>query len=173
MTAMRAGETSALRVEGLVKIFDVSAPWLNRVVERKPKQFLQAVNDISFDVPLGGCLSLVGESGCGKSTVARLVTGLYKANSGEMRFAPGKDGQPLSAQMIFSGPLRLAEPALAGEEHHRRTAARVEVAQDCWRGHRAGRGIVEDSRPVGFGRRKVSARIFRAGSGSASLSRAP
>ena len=110
MTAMTSHKTSALSVDGLVKTFDVSAPWLNRVVERKPRQYLQAVNDISFEVPLGGCLSLVGESGCGKSTVARLVTGLYRANSGEMRFAPGEDGQPLSAQMIFQDPYASLNP---------------------------------------------------------------
>nr|WP_180882893.1 ABC transporter ATP-binding protein [Mesorhizobium loti] len=110
MTAMTAQKTSALSVSRLVKTFDVSAPWLNRVVERKPRQLLQAVSDISFDVPLGGCLSLVGESGCGKSTVARLVTGLYKPNGGEMRFAPGHDGKPLSAQMIFQDPYASLNP---------------------------------------------------------------
>ncbi|HEV2507758.1 MAG TPA: ABC transporter ATP-binding protein [Mesorhizobium sp.] len=110
MTAMTAQKTSALAVSRLVKTFDVSAPWLNRVVERKPRQFLQAVSDISFDVPMGGCLSLVGESGCGKSTVARLVTGLYKPNGGEMRFAPGHDGKPLSAQMIFQDPYASLNP---------------------------------------------------------------
>jgi peptide/nickel transport system ATP-binding protein len=109
MTAI-AQKTPALRVERLVKTFDVSAPWLNRVVERKPRQILQAVNDISFEVPMGGCLSLVGESGCGKSTVARLVTGLYNADRGEMRFAPGHDGKPLSAQMIFQDPYASLNP---------------------------------------------------------------
>lgn len=67
----------ALTVKGLTKTFDVSAPLLNRIIERKPRQFVQAVNDIDFSVPAGGCLSIVGESGCGKSTVARLVTGLF------------------------------------------------------------------------------------------------
>jgi len=100
----------ALRAEHLVKTFDVSAPWLNRVIERKPRQYLQAVNDVSFSVPMGGCLSLVGESGCGKSTVARLVTGLYKPNSGELRFAPGQNGQSLSAQMIFQDPYASLNP---------------------------------------------------------------
>ncbi|BCH23307.1 ABC transporter ATP-binding protein [Mesorhizobium sp. L-8-3] len=109
MTAASAS-APALRVENLVKTFDVSAPWLNRLVERKPRQYLRAVNDISFTVPMGGCLSLVGESGCGKSTVARLVTGLYRANSGEMRFAPGQDGEPLSAQMIFQDPYASLNP---------------------------------------------------------------
>lgn len=109
MTAASA-TAPALRVENLVKTFDVSAPWLNRLVERKPRQYLRAVNDISFAVPMGGCLSLVGESGCGKSTVARLVTGLYRPNSGEMRFAPGQDGEPLSAQMIFQDPYASLNP---------------------------------------------------------------
>jgi peptide/nickel transport system ATP-binding protein len=100
----------ALTVEHLVKTFDVSAPWLNRVMEGKPRQLLQAVNDISFAVPAGGCLSLVGESGCGKSTVARLVTGLHKSDSGEIRFAPGRSGAPLSAQMIFQDPYASLNP---------------------------------------------------------------
>ncbi|PST20669.1 ABC transporter ATP-binding protein [Mesorhizobium plurifarium] len=100
----------ALTVDRLIKTFDVSAPWLNRVVERKPRQYLQAVNDISFTVPAGGCLSIVGESGCGKSTVARLVTGLHRPTSGEMRFAPGKSGAPLSAQMIFQDPYASLNP---------------------------------------------------------------
>jgi peptide/nickel transport system ATP-binding protein len=100
----------ALTVERLVKTFDVSAPWLNRVLERKPRQFLHAVNDISFSVPMGGCLSLVGESGCGKSTVARLVTELHKPTGGELRFAPGKSGAALSAQMIFQDPYASLNP---------------------------------------------------------------
>jgi peptide/nickel transport system ATP-binding protein len=105
-----AKDQPALTVDRLVKTFDVSAPWLNRLVERKPKQYLKAVNDISFIVPAGGCLSIVGESGCGKSTVARLVTGLYPATSGGMRFAPGKSGAPLSAQMIFQDPYASLNP---------------------------------------------------------------
>ena len=100
----------ALTVEGLVKIFDVSPPWLNRVVERKPRQFLHAVNDISFTVPAGGCLSIVGESGCGKSTVARLVTGLHRPSSGKLRFGAGRAGETLSAQMIFQDPYASLNP---------------------------------------------------------------
>ncbi|WP_288191451.1 oligopeptide/dipeptide ABC transporter ATP-binding protein [uncultured Phyllobacterium sp.] len=100
----------AFTAERLVKTFDVSAPWLSRVIERKPRQLLQAVNDISFTVPTGGCLSIVGESGCGKSTVARLVTGLHKPSSGELRFAPGRNGAPLSVQMIFQDPYASLNP---------------------------------------------------------------
>ncbi|MDO5632368.1 MAG: ABC transporter ATP-binding protein [Paracoccus sp. (in: a-proteobacteria)] len=100
----------AMTATGLTRRFDVSAPWLNRVIERRPRQFLRAVDDIDFAVPQGGCLSLVGESGCGKSTVARLVTGLYAPSTGEIRFAPGRGGQPLSAQMIFQDPYASLNP---------------------------------------------------------------
>lgn len=110
MTATTTDRISALSVNRLVKRFDVSEPWLNRIIERKPRQYLQAVNDISFEVPLGGCLSLVGESGCGKSTVARLVTGLYEPDSGDIHFSSDENGKPLSAQMIFQDPYASLNP---------------------------------------------------------------
>jgi len=105
-----AARPAALAVTSLTRVFDVSAPWLNRLIERKPRQFLRAVDDISFQVPAGGCLSLVGESGCGKSTVARLVTGLHAPSRGEIVFAADIDGAPLSAQMIFQDPYASLNP---------------------------------------------------------------
>jgi peptide/nickel transport system ATP-binding protein len=102
--------TPALTVTHLSRLFNVSAPWLNRVIERKPKTYLRAVDDINFSVPSGGCLSLVGESGCGKSTVARLVTGLYAPTTGQMQFAAGKNGKLLTAQMIFQDPYASLNP---------------------------------------------------------------
>ena len=45
--------------------FDVSKPWLNRVVERAPRQLLRAVDDFSLEVRRGETLALVGQSGCG------------------------------------------------------------------------------------------------------------
>ena len=102
--------SNALTVTQMSRSFDVSAPWLNRVLERKPRVWVRAVDDISFDVPQGGCLALVGESGCGKSTVARLVTGLYQPSDGKISFAPGADGKPLSVQMIFQDPYASLNP---------------------------------------------------------------
>ena len=107
---MTATPSAALQVSGLDRVFDISAPLLNRVFYRQGKRYLHAVNDVSFEVPKGGCLSLVGESGCGKSTVAKLVTGLYPASAGEIRFAPGKSGLPLSTQMIFQDPYASLNP---------------------------------------------------------------
>ncbi|CZT36977.1 ABC transporter ATP-binding protein [Rhizobium sp. 9140] len=93
-----------LEVDQLTRVFDVSAPWLNRVIERKPKRYLRAVQDVTFTVGKGKCLALVGESGCGKSTVARLVTGLYAPTEGAILFAPGRNGKRTEAQMIFQDP---------------------------------------------------------------------
>ncbi|MFH5775509.1 ABC transporter ATP-binding protein [Paracoccus sp. NGMCC 1.201697] len=107
---MTADPSAALEVNRLDRSFDVSPPFLNRLIYRQKRKSLHAVNDVTFSVPRGGCLSLVGESGCGKSTVARLVTGIYPPSSGEIRFAPGKSGAPLSAQMIFQDPYASLNP---------------------------------------------------------------
>ena len=80
------GAAWLVEAEGLAKTFDVSAPWLNRVVERKPRQFVHAVDDVAFAIARGTTLALVGESGCGKSTVARLLVGLYPPTRGRIVF---------------------------------------------------------------------------------------
>ena len=73
--------TPFVQLKNVSKTFDVSAPWLNRVLERKPQTFLHAVSDVSFDINRGETLALVGESGCGKSTVARLIVGFMRPHS--------------------------------------------------------------------------------------------
>ena len=104
----------------LAKTFDVSAPWLNRVLEGKPRQLLHAVDGVSFEIQRGQTLALVGESGCGKSTVARLLVGLYETTRGGLSF----DGQDAHAafkspdakamrkriQMIFQDPYASLNP---------------------------------------------------------------
>ena len=70
-------EDSLLRVENAGRDFDVSRPWLNRVIEGVPRRSLRAVDGVSFSIRKGETLGLVGESGCGKSTVARMIVGLH------------------------------------------------------------------------------------------------
>ena len=96
--ATPAVEAPLVRATDLAKTFDVSAPWLNRVIERQPRQLLRAVDGVSFDIPRGQTLALVGESGCGKSTVARLLVGLYEPTRGGFEF----DG--LDAHAAFKTP---------------------------------------------------------------------
>ena len=109
-----------LEVRDLAKTFDVSKPWLNRVIERAPRQLLHAVDGVSFTINRGETLSLVGESGCGKSTVARLICGLYAPSRGSIVF-DGVDLAQIASrtdmltmrrrfQMIFQDPYASLNP---------------------------------------------------------------
>ncbi len=106
-----------VQVTHLLRTFDVSQPWLARVLTRQPKQLLHAVNDISFEIAQGETFALVGESGCGKSTVARLLVGLYAPSQGTVTLA-GNDVAKLKtdlklrrdAQMIFQDPYASLNP---------------------------------------------------------------
>jgi peptide/nickel transport system ATP-binding protein len=114
------GSRVLLQVSDLAKDFDVSRPWLNRVIEGAPRQVLKAVDGVSFTIDRGETLSLVGESGCGKSTVARLICGLYAPTRGRIVF----DGADMGAitrrsdmlgmrrrfQMIFQDPYASLNP---------------------------------------------------------------
>ena len=73
-----------VEVKNLRRVFDVSKPWLNRVIERQPQEFLKAVDGVSFGIRKGETFALVGESGAGKTTVARMVVGLLAPTSGEV-----------------------------------------------------------------------------------------
>jgi peptide/nickel transport system ATP-binding protein len=117
---MNAASTTLVEVNDLAKIFDVSRPWLNRVVERQPRLYVHAVDGVSFSIPRGRTLALVGESGCGKSTVARLLVGLYRPTRGSVRFDGGDAGTALRSrgaltlrrrmQMIFQDPYASLNP---------------------------------------------------------------
>ena len=115
-----------VRVRDLARTFDVSPPWLNRVLEGKPRQLLHAVDGVSFDIARGTTLALVGESGCGKSTVARLLVGLYAPTRGHVEF-DGHDahatfrtaqGRALRRriQMIFQDPYASLNPRWTVED---------------------------------------------------------
>ena len=93
-----------LKLESVSRDFDVSRPWLNRVIEREPRRILRAVDRVSFEVSKGETLALVGESGCGKSTVARLIARLYGPTEGRIEF----HGKRL--QMIFQDPYASLNP---------------------------------------------------------------
>jgi peptide/nickel transport system ATP-binding protein len=119
-TAPRAD--ALLELTDVARTFDVSPPWLNRVLERKPRALLRAVDGVSLRIARGETLGLVGESGCGKSTVARLIVGLYRPSRGSIEFdgavlagAGAADGAAQRAarrgmQMIFQDPYASINP---------------------------------------------------------------
>lgn len=68
-----------IEAKGLTKQFVVDRNWLGR-----PKKLLTAVNGVSLTIEPGETVGLVGESGCGKSTFARTLLGLYPKTAGSI-----------------------------------------------------------------------------------------
>ena len=122
-----ADGTPFIEVENLVKHFPIT----RGVIFQKRIGEVRAVEDVSFTLSHGETLGLVGESGCGKSTTARLVMRLLEPTAGTIRFE-GRDitrlggGGPAGAAPRdaddLPGPVRVAEPAPPGRLDHRRAA---------------------------------------------------
>ncbi len=115
-----ASRAPFLEVADLRRTFDVSAPWLLRVLGGQKRQVLKAVDGIDFYIRKGETFGLVGESGCGKSTVARLIVGLYDATDGIISVenvnltrqrSQGNIGETnRNIQMIFQDPYSSLNP---------------------------------------------------------------
>ena len=110
-------EEPLLRVEGLVKHFQLRS----RSLLRRSPGVIKAVDGVDFELYRGETLGLVGESGCGKSTVARVLLRLERATAGRARFA-GEDlfaleGRALREmrqriQMVFQDPYSSLNPRM-------------------------------------------------------------
>jgi peptide/nickel transport system ATP-binding protein/oligopeptide transport system ATP-binding protein len=108
--------TALLEARNLVKHFVA-----DRSVFGRPKAYVRAVDGVSFSVDAGETLALVGESGCGKSTVSRMVLRLIEPDAGEIRFA-GRDLLAMDAnelrafrreaQIIFQDPYASLNPRM-------------------------------------------------------------
>ncbi|MCO1657567.1 ABC transporter ATP-binding protein [Pseudonocardia humida] len=116
-----SGAEPILSARNLVKHFPVRSTGLIR----RQVGVIHAVCDVSFELLEGETLGLVGESGCGKSTTARLVLNLIKATSGEV-FYGGKDVTALSPkqlrtlrrdlQIVFQDPYASLDPRMPVNE---------------------------------------------------------
>jgi ABC-type dipeptide/oligopeptide/nickel transport system ATPase subunit len=116
-TVAPAPTAPVLAAENVSRVFDVSRPWLRRLLSGEGRRRLRAVDGVSFAIERGRTLALVGESGCGKSTIARLSVGLHAPTAGMIRF----EGAPLSSaraqpamrrrmNMIFQDPYASLNP---------------------------------------------------------------
>lgn len=107
---------TCLSVQHLKKYFTIDTDILGR-----PTQFLKAVDDVSFDIEQGKTMGLVGESGCGKTTVGRTILRLHELTDGKVIFN-GQDLSKLSKkelrdlrpqiQIIFQDPYSSLSPRL-------------------------------------------------------------
>src|SRR5215471_6738129 len=73
-----------VQVNNISRVFDLSRPWLERLTQRLPRQFLVAAANISFSIDRRETFGLVGESGSGKSTIARMIVGLIAPSGGDV-----------------------------------------------------------------------------------------
>jgi oligopeptide/dipeptide ABC transporter ATP-binding protein len=107
-----------IEVRGLSKVFSQPRR-LGDVLAGQPARSLQAVRDVSLVLRPGEILGVVGESGCGKTTLGRCIAGLYQASEGETRW----QGRPLASlggrralsrhiQMIFQDPYASLNPRM-------------------------------------------------------------
>ncbi|SDN84544.1 peptide/nickel transport system ATP-binding protein [Lutimaribacter pacificus] len=112
--------SALIKVDHLTRVFDVSKPWLNRVIERLPRALLTAVSDVSFEIEENSVYALVGESGSGKSTIGKIVVGLVPPSEGAVEvegvdLATETDAARVEAvradiQMIFQDPYASLNP---------------------------------------------------------------
>src|SRR6202051_665874 len=111
-----------VEVKNLRRVFDVSKPWLTRVLEGGHLEFVKAVDGVPFGIAKGETFALVGESGSGKTTVARMVVGLLPPTSGEViidgvsmtnaRQLQARQQLRRRIQMIFQDPYASLNPRL-------------------------------------------------------------
>ena len=105
---------NVIDVANLTKKFVLEADWRGR-----PKKTLTAVRDMTLSIAPGETVGLVGESGCGKSTFARTVMGLYPKTSGTIMFRGNNTEDPAiqealrrNVQMIFQDPYASLDPRM-------------------------------------------------------------
>lgn len=107
-----------IEAKGLTKQFVIDRSWLGR-----PKKVLTAVNRVSLTIEPGETVGLVGESGCGKSTFARTLLGLYPKTDGDIFYKGRNIGEPeigkdyrRQVQMIFQDPYASLDPRMTVED---------------------------------------------------------
>ena len=109
-----------LSIKDLCKYFEIKSGFLNHKTS-----YLKAVDHLNLEIRKGECFGLVGESGCGKTTLGKMIAGLYKPTSGEIIYNGVNLGgitrnerrkYSRDIQMIFQDPYSSLNPRMTVEE---------------------------------------------------------
>ncbi|MCL7452583.1 MAG: ABC transporter ATP-binding protein [Anaerolineae bacterium] len=113
-------EEALIRVSDLRTYYEQESRSVLSLVGLGKKQYVKAVDEVSFSIPRGKTLGVVGESGCGKSTLAKTIVGLEAPTGGEAQFLGFDVTVPLSnrdlkliqeLQMVFQNPDSTMNPS--------------------------------------------------------------
>ena len=101
--------------DAAIEVRDVHRTFMVSVGAFRRRQALHAVNGVSLQVRRGEVLALVGESGCGKTTLARMLLGLLRPSGGKVFWTGGPDAMRQQA-MVFQRPVLMRRSAAANLE---------------------------------------------------------
>jgi peptide/nickel transport system ATP-binding protein len=117
---MSSSGQASLQIEHAVKKFSIGEQGIFNRLRRQKKRYINAVDDVTLDVAKGETLVVLGESGCGKTTLGRLIVGLERLNSGrisyegtEVKYVRDRGAIRGRLQMVFQDPSSSLNPYLS------------------------------------------------------------
>jgi peptide/nickel transport system ATP-binding protein len=117
---MSSSNQPSLQIESVVKKFSVGGRGIWTRLRREKRRYINAVDDVTLSVPKGETLVVLGESGCGKTTLGRLIVGLERLDGGrisyegsEVRYVRDRGAVRGRLQMVFQDPSSSLNPYLS------------------------------------------------------------
>jgi len=117
---MNSNSQPALQIENVMKKFDIGEQGIWERLRREKRRHIKAVDEVTLSVAKGETLVVLGESGCGKTTLGRLIVGLEKLDSGrisyegsEVKYVRDRGAVRGRLQMVFQDPSSSLNPYLS------------------------------------------------------------
>jgi len=116
---MNSNTQSSLQIENAAKKFEIGSQGIWSRLRREKKRYISAVDGVTLEIPKGETLVVLGESGCGKTTLGRLIVGLERLDGGqisyegsEVKYVRDRGTARGRLQMVFQDPSSSLNPYL-------------------------------------------------------------